>query len=413
VLYVSPADAIHLTQRALALLRWVRRDDMRDALELSLETLRGIATAQVLGLGNDEAKAALLRALALLAVQPQHPMRGLLLHDLGFFLCMRGEYAEALALAERAGAASSDSADPTSLLALSPVHGQVNHLRGRPHLAREWIERGLVAGASHDDSTLQTTFAADARVELLGLSAMQLVHAGLVEQARARAREARTLARRLRQPMALAVALWFEGLVEVRLDNAERLLELADEMQAIVDEGGFAQGRPGCRWMRGWVLARTTDPIGGHRLLREAYEENVRLGMRAGGSEILGYATEALVRAGDWAAAQAQLEEALAVAGALAERVYLVQLLLLEATIADARGEPGAACASSRRAVAEAREQQAPWLELIALVELCRRNEADDAARRALAALVDRLVEADATQAVHRARQILDRSANA
>ena len=40
---------------------------------------------------------------------PQHPRRGLLLHNFGFVLCLRAEYAEALALADRAQALASAS----------------------------------------------------------------------------------------------------------------------------------------------------------------------------------------------------------------------------------------------------------------------------------------------------------------
>ena len=61
--------------------------------------------------------------------------------------------------------------------------------------------------------------------------------------------------------------------------------------------------------------------------------------MLAGASEILGYATEALLLADDLDAAQKHLEEALHMADKLGERVYLPQLFLMEARIARARGE--------------------------------------------------------------------------
>jgi hypothetical protein len=63
--------------------------------------------------------------------------------------------------------------------------------------------------------------------------------------------------------------------------------------------------------------------------------------------------------------------------------------------------------ASVRRAVEEARKQQAPWLELIALVELCAHRSASTAERRALAELVDHLPEAAGTEPVVRARSLL------
>ena len=98
-------------------------------------------------------------------------------------------------------------------------------------------------------------------------------------------------------------ALWYDALFEVRLGNAERVAALADEMRALVDEFAVAQGRNACRWFRGWADARMGRPREGYRRIREAYEDNTRLGMLAGGSEVLGYAAEALVLAGDWDAA--------------------------------------------------------------------------------------------------------------
>ncbi|MET0218836.1 MAG: hypothetical protein ABW205_13055 [Burkholderiales bacterium] len=75
--------------------------------------------------------------------------------------------------------------------------------------------------------------------------------------------------------------------------------------------------------------------------------------------------------AGDWDAAQHELDEALQVVNTHGERVYLPQLHLIDAAIARARGQSAVTHASVWRAVEEARAQEAPWLELMALVELC------------------------------------------
>ena len=113
------------------------------------------------------------------------------------------------------------------------------------------------------------------------------------------------------------------------------------------------------RWFRGWAEAQLGDPRAGYRLIREGYEQAVRLGIRAWASETLGYAAEALARAGDWIAARRELDEAMQCADAIGEREYLTQLLLLDARIADALGEPDRARESMRQAVAEARAQEA------------------------------------------------------
>jgi ATP/maltotriose-dependent transcriptional regulator MalT len=207
--------------------------------------------------------------------------------------------------------------------------------------------------------------------------------------------------------MARLVAIWCDALLEVRLGNAERVAELADEMCALVEEFALAQGRAAGQWFRGWADARMGDPRAGYRRIRAAHEENTRLGMLAGGSENLGYAAEALLLAGDWNAAQQELQEALQHADKHGEHVYLPQLFLIEAAIARAQGESAAANASIRRAVAEARSQEAPWLELVASVELCEYGGAKAKDRHALAALVDALPEAIGTTTFTKARALL------
>jgi ATP/maltotriose-dependent transcriptional regulator MalT len=118
-------------------------------------------------------------------------------------------------------------------------------------------------------------------------------------------------------------------------------------------------------------------------------------------------ARQALLLAGELDAARAQLQEALQVANELAERVYQPQLWLLQAAIARAQGRAETGAAAARRAIEEARAQEAHWLELLALVDLREHHDAAAAERSALAALVDRLPEAGDTVAVRRARAIL------
>jgi len=84
-----------------------------------------------------------------------------------------------------------------------------------------------------------------------------------------------------------------------------------------------------------------------------------------------------------------------------------------QAAIARARGDRAAADAAIRRAIAEARAQEVPWVELMALIELCDRHSATAKDRRALAALVDQLTEARDTAAVARARELLDKTRSA
>jgi len=408
LLHFSPASCLSLTSRASVLLQQAPQGIERDALEITLATLRGVSAFQSLGLGS-EAKNAFERAFSLLGDAAEHPIRGRVLYGFGYVLSLRAEYAQALIVAQRAEALSSGSNDPVLMLAACIVYGEVHHLQGRSPVARSWIERGLAIAQALDISEKEI-FVADPQVTLLGMLAIERVRSGMVEQARAHVQRSHARARELRHPMTRLVAAWHEALLEVRLGNAERVAALAEDMQALVDEFSLALGRTACQWYRGWAQARNGNPLEGYRRIREAYEEHTRLGMHSGASEVLGYATQALLLAGDCDAAQAQLNEALRVANDQAERVYLPQLLLLEGAIARAREQADAAGDSIRRAIEEARAQEAPWLELLALSDLCEHHVATAEEWAVLEALVERLPEALDTDLMRKARELVERA---
>jgi len=403
--HFSPASTVGLTQQALILLQQVPGGPERDALEITLTTLQGVAAFQTLGVG-DQAADAFERAYALLAAVPEHPMRGRLVHGFGYLLSLRGDYAHALAVAERAEALSCGSNDPLLMLAACFIYGEVFHLQGRTQDARRWIERAL-AIAEQLDIRASEIFAADAQVTLLGMLAIELLRSGSLVQGRSCLQRARLRAQALRQPMTRLVIGWQEVLFEVRMGNTLRVAALADDMRMLVDEHSLALGHAPCRWWRGWADARGGSPGDGYRSIRAAFEEHAGLGMRSGTSEVLGYAAEAMLLAGDCDTAKAELEEALRVADELGERVYLPQLFLLDAAIARAQGCPYASGVAVRRSVQEARAQGAPWLELLALVELCEQYDATDQERQALVALVEQLPEAEGSEQMKRARLLL------
>lgn len=400
---LGPEKCISITERAAPLIQQAPPGAERDAAEIALQTLRGLAATRAHGAGS-EAKTAFQHAYSLLDRAPGHSMRGRLLHGFGFMLCMRAEYAEALAVADRAEALAAAANDPVLLSTACTVHGNVDQLQGRLPAARTWLERGLALAERMDVGS--TEFLVDPQVTLLGLLGVPLLQLGFVEQARAGLERAHARARDRGWPMSRLAAIWYSGLVEVRLGQAERVAALADEMRALVDEFALAHGQTACRWFRAWADARMGEPGAAYRRIREAYEDNARLGMLAGGSEILGYAAEALALAGDLDGARRQLDQALHLGDQLGERVYLTQLYLLDARIAETLREPGRARESIGRALAEARAQEAPWLEMLALSALCERTDATSGDRASLRVALGRIHGADDTAPVARARAL-------
>ena len=408
----SPAQCMAHAEHGLTLLDRLPRDDARTEVEFALATLSGVAASHLLGFSSSDAKAALMRAHALLAEVPLHRMRGLLLHSLGITLLARADYAEALAMAERSDALATAHQDPVLRLGACMVKGDVNMLHGKPGDSREWFERGLNVIAELGGSA-NNAFLADSEVTMLVLLAMQLVHLGDLGAARARMQEAQVRAGADSQPMARMIAIWFTAVCEQRLGDAQRVAVLAEQMRELVDEFALGQGRTASRWFLGWAKARLGEPRRGYEMIREAYEENTRLGMLSGASETLGYAAEALLLDGDLDGARRELEEALQIAGKLGERIYLAPLLILEARIARGRGDGRAANDAIRRAIAEARAQGAAWFELLALVELAEHGAATSNERRALAALAEQVPDASGTAAFASAKAFLHPKATA
>lgn len=400
----SPEECMRITERASPLFEHAPQSSERSASEFAIRTLRGLAATRTLGAGS-EARSALERAYALLDEVGPHMMRRRLLHGLGFMFHMRAEYAEALAVANRAETLGSAANDPVLLATACSLHGQVDQHQGRSLDARPWLERGLALVDGLDVEPGE--YLLDPQVGLLGALALSLLNLGQVRDARACVERAQARASSRRWPMARLAALWYGALCEVRLDNPTRVAALADEMHGLLDKFALAHGLTACRWFRAWADARLTQSGNAWRRIRDAYDENVGLGMLSGATETLGYAAEALLLAGDPRGAREQLDEALLLAEKLGERIYLPQLFLLNARTFYALGESDAASESIRRAVDEARVQQAPWLEMLALSALCERPGATTQDRASLRAALARIEGAEDTAPVATACSLL------
>jgi tetratricopeptide (TPR) repeat protein len=286
----------------------------------------------------------------------------------------------------------------------------VEHLRGRPRTAREWLERGAAAAEALDETAPAAVFTADPGVIVLSLLAIELLHLGLADQGRSRLQQAHARARDLRQPGPQVAVLWLDALFHVLMGDPERVAEACARLREVIEKYALPQGRAAELWFRGWAEARLGDPRAGHRLIRDGYDQAARLGIRGWGSEILGYAAEALVLAEDWTGARRELDEAMQGAEATGEGKYRTQLLLLKGRIADALGEPGRARESAMQAIAEARAQEAVWLELAAVSALCERADATAENLAALRVVLERLTEGLDTAPVERARALLKKT---
>jgi DNA-binding winged helix-turn-helix (wHTH) protein/tetratricopeptide (TPR) repeat protein len=367
----APTEAMTLTNHALELLPQAADATALRPIELALAAMQGVANAQLLGVSSPHTKRAFERAMSLLKILPQHPLRGMVMHGLGLVLMVRGEYRESRGLGERITELCVNDDDLVLRLSACNLLGQVNVLQGRHLEGRKWLEQGIAVCEAVGDRALQTAFLVDPAVTMYAALAMSLLHLGLADQGRRRLDTAHERAQRLGQPMAKMVSLWFSALFESRTRNLEHVATIARQLRQVVETYSLAQGRAPSQWFHGWAQAHFGQPVEGHKLIREAYDYSSGLGMLSGSTEVLCYAAEALLLAGEHEKAQTQLDEAKHIASRLEEEVYLTQLKVLQGRISLAHGDAQAALAASREAVGEARRQQAPWLELTAAVALC------------------------------------------
>ena len=171
--------------------------------------------------------------------------------------------------------------------------------------------------------------------------------------------------------MARMIATWLALLCDIRRGAQDQVAARTEQLRNITDEGALAASQGPSEWFAGLAQAWSGNPVDGHARIERAHRHSVLTGLLHGGSEVLGYAAEAAMLAGDWAMAAQHVDEALELSTRLHERRYLPQLLLLKRRIALAQGASAAADDAAHQALLEARRQQSPWLELTVLVDLC------------------------------------------
>jgi hypothetical protein len=198
-------------------------------------------------------------------------------------------------------------------------------------------------------------------------------------------------------------------LCELRRDAKDQVAALAAQLRTVTDEGALAHGEGPSEWFLGLAQAWSGAPVEGHARIERAYRRYAQVGMQYGASEVLGYAAEALVLAGDHVGALRQVEEALVLAERLHDHSYRARLLLLKRRIARAQGAEGDADEVAQQALLEVRRQQVPWLEMTVLVELCEALCSASEDIDALRGVVAGMPEASNAPLMNRARALLTR----
>jgi len=374
----APREAFDLTTTALQLLQRVPQGEERNDVELQISHTRGIAAAQLYGIGASETFSAVDRARELCDLLPESPSRALLLNGIGFSRYMQGDYPAALALAARVEATAERYSDPALLVVAFLLRGLVLSMQADHVASRATLEKGLAIVEAAGARVPVSAFLVDPAVAFRVYLTVALMNLGLPDQARAYMIAARARARQTGQPTSHLLSLWLEGVIELRSGNVQRLAELTSELRTVVETHMLTQGEGPVRWLQGSVLARTGSPRAGFELIREGHELQTRLGMYAGKTEVLAQAAEALILDNDWHGAQRQLDEALELADRLQEHMERTSLHLLCARVARGMNDPAREMECIAHALDDARARGLTYHELAALVALIETGKAQD-----------------------------------
>jgi tetratricopeptide (TPR) repeat protein len=307
-------------------------------------------------------------ARALCDLLPETPGRAFVLNGLGWGFYTRGQYQEARKLAQRVHDISRRHDDPVLLVCACSLMGVTLCIQGKLGESLQWLRLGLNTCESMGERLNHPAFMIEPGVMLRVNIAVPLMHLGYIDQARQHMADALERAREVRQPMANMIASWCAAMLEMRWRRPQQVAIHAEAVERIAMQAGLAQGAGPRRWLRGYAEAYLESPREGYRRIIEGYRINERLGMYSGCAEVLGYATEALILAQDWPAAEATLQEARALATRLGEDLLHSYFDMLQANMCVARGnEPGARIALDS-ALNIARNIASPWAEVRALV---------------------------------------------
>ena len=236
---------------------------------------------------------------------------------------------------------------------------------------------------------------------------------GYPVQADRLAGESIALARRLRHPHSLAIALWMYNSVRNFCGDSAAVIETVPELLRLSDESGLPQARAIALIQLGVALARSGETAEGIARLEEGLGFYTRMGFRQSLTPILGLLADSLLAAGRYAEGLEQVDRAFNAAKEMGEQYYVPRLhavrseLLLHMQGPDSE----AAEASLRQAVAAAQKQDARGWELQAATKLARLwldRGRREAARELLAPIFDWYTEGFDTPDLVEAKTVLD-----
>jgi predicted ATPase len=385
-------EAAALAERGLATLRLLPDTAEHAKQELKLQMALGPSLMTVKGFAAPEVERAFIRACELCQQLDARAQLFNAQFNLAIAYVVKAEYERASGQAEQCLRLAEDLRNPAMLMQSHWVTGLSECYLGRLEPAREHFEQTIsIHDAEGIDSPISLYGAVISRAHL----ARMLLYLGYPDQSRRVMDEAFAQAERLRHPIGFVNTFSLAAQIETIHRNAPRVEDLAEKIAWHSDEHGLPYYAAIATMMRGWALAIRGERESGIALLREGLASYRATGTRQQQAYFMALLAEALGEAGREGEGLEALDEALEAARQSSEHYYEAELhrlrgeLLLDCglRIADFGIEKQEISTSPQstihnpqseaedcfqQAVSLARNQNAKYFELRAVMSLCR-----------------------------------------
>jgi len=406
-------EAIGHLRRALALVGTLPETRERHQMELGLQMAIGAPLTAARGHSHRETEQAYARARELAYQIGESPELARVLAGMADAYSVKGDLATAAEVAREALVAAERTGDAFDLLLAHYQVGVPLLFQGRFSQALQHFEQTVRFYDPSAHGSLAYTVGHDRGANAHVGAAHCHMYLGHPDRALASSEEAVALARRVEQPLSLAQALFYAGIVHFERGELDRMRERAGKLVGLGEQFGVPLLLGAGRVLRGWVRVESGEGEAGIAQMQQAMVELARIGAWIGAPLLFSMLAEGLRKVGRYDDALGALALGVAQAEQQGQHFYDAELHRLRAeTLLDMDGTAVAeAEASFGQALEIARRQEAKTFELRAvtsLARLWRRQGKRDAARALLAPVYAWFTEGFDTKDLKDAKALLE-----
>jgi DNA-binding SARP family transcriptional activator len=410
----APEEAVSHLAAALDAAGRLPATPARTRLEVELLSLTGQARVAIGGWSDPEAEHALRRACELAeGLGDNEPLIAVLL-TLSTLYEVRGDIGRARETADACLRISPDGPPSDALPAQELFACNLFHL-GLFGPALEQADIGA-AMAEEGEAGHYTTFPGalgdHSVVSCHDWAGLALWFLGRPDEALRRAEHARAIAEQPARAYSEATAAAQLAVLHQCRGEPHATREWAEATLTAARARGYAYRAATGRILHGWAIAALGNPRDGVAEIELGIEAARATGAHMDEPYALGLLADAHLRAGHLDAARSAVEQALSRARREPSCFFTAELLRLRGEVHVARGAPEEARRSFEAALAVAREQRSPSLELRAAISLARlagSGPAEASARAALERAYERFDEGFETPDLREAAALLGR----